>query len=230
MNRRRRAVALFVAACLCAVGAITVAERQGRLAREPFGALREVVVAERALPARRTIDAASDRPAVSIRRVPERFAPPDAVRALEEVAGLVPAVELPAGSYVLASQLRAPGSSRPSRPRAGRGRSPVEVRVSGGAALGRLKAGSRVDVIVASEAAGDSTTRIAQRDVRLLGLDPAGETAAGDGDDEPPPDSGAGTLGEWVAVLALTSAQAVELIDAESFARQIRLLPRAERR
>jgi len=41
--------------------------------------------------------------------------------------------------------------------------------------------------------------------------------------------TGPGPAGGWTATLALTRAQALRLIEAESFARAVRLLPRPER-
>ena len=53
--------------------------------------------------------------ALELRRVPARFVPPGALEAPEDALGLVPIAAIPAGSYLLATQLRPPGS-------AGRGR------------------------------------------------------------------------------------------------------------
>jgi len=127
-------------------------------------------------------------------------------------------VDLPAGSYVLASHLRPPGDGAAKGPQLGRGRRPVEIAVGGGEALfatGADPQGSRVDVVVTSEpsTAGAGRTYIAADGVRLLALtrpDPAG----------PGPAPG------WSATLALTRVQALRVIQAESYARAVRLLPR----
>jgi Flp pilus assembly protein CpaB len=78
-----------------------------------------------------------------------------------------------------------------------------------------------VDVIVTTEpnaGGGPGRTYVAAEEVKLLALRRGGAR----GGDEPAPTFGAG----WTATLALTRPQAVKLIQAESFARQVRLIPR----
>jgi len=55
---------------------------------------------------------------------------------------------------------------------------------------------------------------VAARSVRLLAIAPA----------DPADETAAGTDG-WSATLALTRPQALDLIEAENFAREIRLIP-----
>ena len=153
-----------------------------------------------------------------MRRVPARFVPPGALRAPHQALGQRPAVDLAAGSYVVAAQLRLAGDGAEQGPRLGPGRRPVEIAVGGGEALlatGAQPQDSKVDVVVTSEpsAAGPGRTYIAAAGVPLLALsrpDPA----------DPGPAPG------WSATLALTRGQALRLIEAESFARGVRLLPR----
>ncbi|HYF24520.1 MAG TPA: RcpC/CpaB family pilus assembly protein, partial [Baekduia sp.] len=86
-------------------------------------------------------------------------------------------------------------------------------------ALELLGPGARVDVLVTRERGdGEGETRLALEDVEVLRARPA------------PDDGGARTAtgGPAVAVaLRTTLRQAVWLAAAESFAREIRLLPRA---
>jgi Flp pilus assembly protein CpaB len=93
----------------------------------------------------------------------------------------------------------------------------VEITVSGGEALlaGGSPPGSRVDVVVTSEpnGSGPGRTYVAAAAVRLLEL--TRQVVEGPG-----PSPG------WSATLALTRDQALRLIEAESFARSVRLLPR----
>ena len=119
---------------------------------------------------------------------------------------------------MLAAQLRVPRAKSTRGPRLANGRRPVEIAVSGGEALlasGGSPQGSAVDVVVTTEPRGPGPghTYVAAAGVRLLALaeqDPAG----------PGPTAG------WSATLALTRGEALHLIEAESFARSVRLLPR----
>jgi Flp pilus assembly protein CpaB len=127
----------------------------------------------------------------------------------------VPAAPIPAGSYLLATQLHPPRESGPSAV-LGRGRQPVQIAVSGAGALaaaGAPPVGSRVDVVVTTEpdGGGDGRTYVAAPAVPLLGLGPGGEGVEGEA---------------ATATLGLTRPQALRLIDAESFARRITLIPR----
>src|SRR5207253_230577 len=142
-----------------------------------------------------------------------RFAPAAALADPREAIGLVPAAPVPAGSYVLASQLRPPQLRR--RP-AGlpHGRRPVEIRVAGVGALtafGAQPVGSRVDVAVTTEPSGSGSGRtyLAAAGVPLLAL------GAG----------GTGEPGEASATLGLTRRQALRLLAAESFARRVTVIP-----
>jgi len=152
---------------------------------------------------------------LEVRRVPVRFVPADVLAAPAEAVGLVPAAPVPAGSYLLAAQLHPPRDAGPSLGLAG-GRRPVDIAVSGAGALAALGAppvGSRVDVAVTTEASGsgEGHTYVAAPAVSLLGLGPGGEGVEGE---------------TATATLGLTRSQALRLIQAESFARRITLIPR----
>jgi Flp pilus assembly protein CpaB len=173
------------------------------------------VVASGSLPGGKAIDPRTAAERLEVRRVPARFAPPGALATPAEAVGLSPAAAVPAGSYLLAAQLRAPRPRRSPRDLE-HGRRPVELAVSGAGALaaaGASPGASRVDVVVTTEpsGAGSGRTFVAAPAVPLLGLAPGGEGAEGE---------------TAVATLGLTRAQALRLIAAESFARRVTVIPR----
>jgi Flp pilus assembly protein CpaB len=215
VSRRVRAIAFVLAASVAAAGAAAIADGYGESVARRYGDPRTVVVAAADIEPGRPIDPEVATRALELRRVPARFVPPGALRAPAEAVGLVPAARLPAGSYLLGSQLRPP---RPPRPGTvlERGRRPVQIAVSGAEALlsaGMQPVGTRVDVVVTSEPSGSARGRtyVAAPGVPLLGLGPGVE----------------GPSGETVeATLALTRPQALRLISAESFARRVTIIPR----
>jgi Flp pilus assembly protein CpaB len=197
---------------LAAVAAGILADGYGRSVVRGYGELRPVLVAVDDLRAGEAIDPRTAASGLEVRRVPVRFAPPAARAAAPDALGLVPGGTLPAGSYLLASQLRTPRVHNGAR--LGRGRRPVEIAVSGAGALSALgvqPVGSRVDVVVTTEPAGsgDGRTYVAASAVPLLALGPGAE----------------GGAGEATATLGLTRPQALRLIAAESFARRVTVLP-----
>lgn len=213
MSRRGRSVGFLLGAVVAAVAAGAIADGYGRSVVRGYGELRPVLVASADLPAGREIDPATAGEMLEVRRVPVRFAPEAALAAPQEALGLVPAATVPAGSYLLAGQLRPPRSTGIG-PRLGHGRRPVEIAVSGAGALsafGGQPVGSRVDVVVTSEpsGSGDGRTYVAAAAVPLLALAPAG----------------AGEPGEATVTLGLTRPQALRLIAAESFARRVSVIP-----
>ncbi len=216
MSRRGRALGFLGAALLAAVAAAAIADGYGRSVARGYGELRPVLVAVRALPAGRQIDPEAATAELGVRRIPARFVPPGALVAAAEAIGLEPQARVPVGSYLLAGQLRPPGSGRRPGRILARGRRPVEIEVSGAGALlagGGRPAGSRVDVVVTDEpsGAGKGRTYVAAAAVPLLGLSPdeAGEEATS------------------AATLGLTRPEALRLIAAESFARRVTILPSA---
>jgi len=214
MKGRGRALGFMAAAVLAAVAAGVVADGYGRSVVRGYGELRPVLVAVDDLEEGKRIDPRAAAGDLEVRRVPVRFAPPAALAAPPEALGLVPAVTIPAGSYLLASQLRSPRSARGGT-RLGHGRRPVEIAIGGAGALsafGAQPVGSRVDVVVTTEPAGsgDGRTYVAAAAVPLLALGPGAE----------------GAPGEATATLGLTRSQALRLIAAESFARRVTVLPR----
>jgi Flp pilus assembly protein CpaB len=215
MSRRGRALGFLLLALLAAAGAATIADRYGASAVRGYGPLRPVVVLSADIAAGKRIGPRRVAVDLEPRRVPERFAPPGALAAPEEALGLVARATLPAGSYLLAAQLGVAGKERRGARRLGDDRRPVEIAVSGAAALLATgpASGSTVDVVVTSEPTGPGSGRtyVAAARVPLLALRPSAEG------------TGPGTTA--AATLGLTKRQALRLIAAESFARKVTLLP-----
>ena len=216
MSRRARALAFGLLAVAAAAVAAAMADGYGSKIARSYGPLRQVVVARRLLPAGQPIGPAALRSALEVRRVPARFVPPGTLGQADQALGLEPRTEIPQGSYVAGASLRSPGGSGETRePRLRAGQRPVEIRVSGAGGLlfhGTQSRGSLVDVVVTTEptGAGPGNTYVEAAGVPLLAL----EAAA------PSPGPGATAI----ATLGLTRRQALELIAAENFARQVTLL------
>jgi Flp pilus assembly protein CpaB len=223
MSRRARAIAFASAAVACAALAAAVAGGYRADVESQFGPLRAAVVARARLPAGEALRPQDLPRLLEVRRIPERFAPPGAVTSPEQVIGRSPTAAIPAGAYVLAGQLGVPRApNERDSPRLRGGRQPVEIAVTGAEALaaaGEDPRGRRVDVIVTTEPGpnrGSGRTYVAAERVELLAL---AQSDRGAGDALP------GTA-TWTATLALRRAQALRLIQAENFARQVRLIRR----
>jgi Flp pilus assembly protein CpaB len=222
MSRRARAVAFAAGALGCAALAAGVAGGYRADVAAELGDLRPVLVAAEPLSARRVLRPGVVEGSLEVRRVPERFVPPDALTTPAEAAGRAPVAPVPAGSYVVASQLAEPRSARSRRRQVGPRRAPVDIAVSAAGALARFerRGPRRVDVVVTTEpgpGGGPGRTYVATKKVRLLDL----RSAEGEPDAAPGPSSAS-----WVATLALTRSQSLRLIQAESFARQVRVIAR----
>jgi Flp pilus assembly protein CpaB len=214
VSRRGRAAAFLAVSLLAAVAAAAIADGYGESVVRGYGELRPVLVAAKELRKGERVDPQLAAERLEVRRVPVRFVPPVALAAPQEALGLAPIVVVPAGSYLLASELRSP-RSRHEGFSLGRGRRPVEIAVEGAGALsayGSQPVGSRLDVVVTTEPSGSGRGRtyVAAAAVPLLALGPGAE----------------GGAGEATATLGLTRPQALRLIAAESFARRVTVLPR----
>jgi|GEM_PF-329631 len=221
MSRRARAIAFAGAALACAGLAAALASGYRAQVENRYGPLRAVVVARAELAPRRRLSAAEAERLLAVRRVPASFVPPGTLSAPAEAAGRVPVAPIPPGAYVLAAQLRSGRAGARPRRRAGLapGREPVELQVAGASALaagGRDPVGSRVDVVVTSEPGpgGRGHTAIAARGAVLLAL----ASAPGGGEALPGPAA-------MTATLAVRRGEALRLIEAENFAREVRLIP-----
>jgi Flp pilus assembly protein CpaB len=214
MSRRGRAVGFLLGALLAAAAAAAIADGYGERVVAGYGALRPVLIAAADLRAGEEIDPRVATEKLEVRRIPVRFVPPGALAAPAQALGMIPDTSIPAGSYLLAAQLRSPGDAS-GGPVLGRGRRPVEILVNGAGALSALgvqPVGSEVDVVVTAEPedSGSGRTYVAAAAVPLLGLGPGGE----------------GGAGEATATLGLTRSQALRLIAAQSFARRVTVIPR----
>jgi Flp pilus assembly protein CpaB len=217
VSRRGRALAFGLAALFAAAAAAAIADGYGNSIARGYGALRPVVVARHGLDAGQAIGPRQAASELELRRVPARFVPPGSLENPAEAIGLAAGAAIPAGSYLLAPQLRPPRAAAGGALGLGHGRHPVEISVSGAEALliaGTQPVGERVDVVVTTEpdGSGPGRTYVAAAAVPLLALGPATD--------------GMDVEGVAAATLGLTRRQALRLIAAESFARQVILLPR----
>ncbi len=210
MIRRRRAAALLgLALLLGGLAASDVAGREAAL-RRAVGPTVPVVVVRSRLAAGQPFDPRH----LAIRRVPARFAPAMAYRSTSALAGMRTAIALEAGEDVGPSSVddgtRAAGA--PVRA----GERVAELLARGSAGL--IRAGSRVDVLVTRERGdGSGATTVALEDAEVLAAHAVAD------------DDGGGEAGDRVAAsLRVTARQAVYLAAAQSFARELRLLPRAQ--
>jgi pilus assembly protein CpaB len=209
---------VLLLALALAAGGIAASRVQGRAAEieGQVGPLVPVLVAQGEIGAGKRV-----RPGMlAVRRVPQRFAPPDALAAPEQAIGQRIGAPVPPGGYVTAAAFApsAGDDTGGSAPLA-RGQRAIEVAVAGGEALEGAPPGTRVDVLVTTESrSGSGRTYLALQDVELLGVRPA----AGE-----EPRDGAAARATALASLRVTLRQAVFLTSAQSFAREVRLLARA---
>jgi Flp pilus assembly protein CpaB len=211
-----RAGAFLLFALVAAALAAGIADGYGSSVARGYGPLRSVVVAARGLAASKPLGPADVSGALELRRVPVRFVPSGALEVPENALGLAPVAPIPAGSYLLAAQLRPPRERGSGATALSGRRRPVEISVTGAEALlamGAAPRGAKVDVVVTTEpsGAGRGRTYVAAAGVPLLALGPGAD--------------GPGPGGASAATLGLTKEQALRLIAAESFARKLTLLP-----
>jgi len=211
MSRRRRSLLLLgLALLLGGLAASDVASREAALERR-LGPLVPVVVARTALPAGEPVDPRR----LTVRHVPARFAPRGGFAVPGEAAGRRTASAVAAGADLTAAALAGPEDGGVLGPPVRRGERVADVVATGSAEL--VVPGARVDVLVTREprpgAAGG--TQLALEDVEVLAAAPA-------------PEAGGAAGPRVAASLRVTLRQAVFLAAAQSFARELRLLPRAE--
>jgi pilus assembly protein CpaB len=215
-RRRRGALLLSVSLASGGLAASHVHERERRAA-ERIGPLVEVLVATRDVPA----GARLAREAIGIRRLPARFAPPDALTSGAGVVGARVAAPVAAGGYLTAGLFAgANAGGRDSAIR--RGERAVTVEVAGGAAAVGLAPDLRVDVLVSTESGAGGRTQMALAGAELLRI----VDAPSGGYDDPNPAAGSPAGPTALATLRVTVRQAIYLTAADNFAREIRLLPR----
>jgi len=207
-RRRRAALLLGLALVLGTLAASDVARRERALTAS-LAPLVPVVVAARDLPPARAL-APRD---LGVKQVPARYAPVDAASAPDQVLGQPLAVPVRAGAPV-GPGLVAVEPTGPGGAPVGPGERATDLVALGAPDL--VVPGARVDVLVTREReAGDAGgAELALEDVEVLAARPAPEGEA----------TGAPRV---AATLRVTVRQAVYLAAAQSFAREVRLLPRA---
>ncbi|HWI21251.1 MAG TPA: SAF domain-containing protein [Baekduia sp.] len=200
MTRARRAVLLIGLALV--LGALSAADMGGRerALQAALKPLVDVTVAREEIKAGSRIQASM----LTTRRVPSRYAPAVGVDAPAALIGGLAAVVIPAGSDVTLAQIRDDDAGPALRS----GERIVDVVAAGSARL--VVAGAHVDVLVTRERGG---TALALQDAEVVS---ARGLPAEDG-----------SPARLIAGLRVTVRQAVYLTAAQSFAREIRLLPRA---
>ena len=213
MSRRRRALLLTVLALAAAGLAVTLVNGYSTSVVDSYGAMRPVVVVTSAIGRGQEVSPAVANQKFEVRRIPVRFAPAGAITSPDQAVGFETAGPLYVGSYLTANLLRRPEDERQKAPAApGRGRHAVEISVSGAGAL--TGTSGRVDVLVTTEArsgAGEGRTYVAARRVPLLAIGRTGASEAG--------------VGLTQVTLGLSRQQAIDLVEAESFARRVTILP-----
>jgi pilus assembly protein CpaB len=208
VTRRRRGFLLAgLALLLGGLAASDVARRERAVAAQLSPTV-AVVVTRAALDSGHRL-AAKD---LVVRRIPLRFAPSGVAADPVEVAGMRLAAAAPAGTFISSAHVAVPdaGPAVPVRP----GERAVEIVASGSPEL--VVAGARVDVLITRDQGGRGGTELALEGVEVLAATSASaatESAAGP---------------RVAATLRVTVRQAVLLTAAQSFAREIRLLPRAD--
>jgi len=220
VSSRARAAGFAIAAVLCAIASAGIAAGYSDSVEQQLGELRRVVVVSDPLEAGETIGRDTVRRRFELREVPVRFAPPDAIAEPAAAIGRETAIPIPAGSYLMVSQLesaRSPGEEQ-SAIAPGTDLQPIEIGVTGAGALASLgpTAGQlHVDVAVATQPNGvNGRVDVVAANVRLIALV------------ERPSEAISGETADWTATLAVNRETALRLIEAESFAGEIRLIPR----
>lgn len=220
---RRRAAVFGLLAVVCAVLSAAAAARRDADAAEGLGELRPVTVVERPIGRGSRITPRLASGALTVRELPGRFLPPDVLDDPALALGARVGGDIPAGSYLLSSHLRRRAPQRADEAAVGPGLRPVEVVVSGGAggAGGLPEPGGRVDVLAADEPGSTSNprVRVLARRVRLIALEPLRGDAVADPVSGSPPAS-------WLATLALDRRRSLAVIEADNYAREVRLLSR----
>jgi pilus assembly protein CpaB len=205
-RRRRAALLLGLALLLGALAASDVAGREAALRRE-VGPVVPVVVSRVDLVAGTPLEAGR----LTVRSVPARYAPAGSYPSARVLAGTRAAVAVPAGTDLVPAMIDdgSAAGGPPVRP----GERVAELVARGSPQL--VRAGGRVDVLVTRERGdGAGSTTLALEDAEVLSAR-AAQAAEADG-------------GARVAVaLRVTARQAIYLAAAQSFARELRVLPRA---
>ena len=217
-RRRRRGFVLMLVAVGCGALAAASVHDTVQEVESRTGAPVAVVVAADEIADGTKLDRRMARAALTVREVPARYAPRDALSAPQQAVGLEAAVPIPLGAYMTAAMLRDPHVPAASPAPVRSGQRLVEVAVTGGRDLAAGGVPARVDVLVTTErASGGGRTFVALEDVEVVFARPARPADGADAD---------GTPADTVATLRVDARAAVFLTAAQNFAREIRLLTR----
>jgi pilus assembly protein CpaB len=210
MTRRRRAAALMGLALLLGVlAASDVAGREAALRRQ-LGEPVPIVVVAKPLAAGDRIS----RAVLAVRRVPERYAPRNALADPADAVGQRVAVAIAPGTDLDPAVLGTATERETASPALRAGERAFDV--IGVGATDAIVPGSRVDVLVTYDGprGGPGATRIALEGAEVLEAQRA------------PDAEGASGLPRVQATLRVGVRQAVALAAAVAAAREVRLLPR----
>ena len=212
MGRRTRGLALLGAAAACAGLAASSVNRYANDVSAQVGPLVTVVVAREELK-RGTMLTADTARGLEVRRVPARYAPPQALTAISDAVGYRLTAGLHRGAYLVGGMLALGGKGRSGNP----GGRTVEIAVAGAGSLAdALQPGAHVDVLITSDrGGGPGRTYLALQDAELIAFASAGGAGGGE------------TPGA-TAALSVSLRQAVLLTAAQNFARELRLVPRSD--
>jgi pilus assembly protein CpaB len=210
MTRRARGLVLLGAATACAGTAATAVRNESRQVEARVGGLVPAVVVTRPVAAGTSITPVVAATHLAVRRVPQKFVPPAALIAAGDSIGSRTAGSLRTGDYLTSGALR---RSAPGHERAQPHGTIVAVEVAGAQTIAPLlQPGTAVDVLITTEGAAAPRTYVALQRVRLAAFAPGT-----DGD----PHGASG-----IASLRVSLREAVLLTAAQSFAREVRLMPR----
>ena len=199
---------LGLALVLGGLAAGDVARRESAV-RAQLGPAVEVVVARADIAAGRPVGAGD----LAVRRVPARYAPVGAATVPATLIGRRLAAPVRRGGYLGETLIEA--DEAVAGPPVRRGERAAEVVALGTPAL--VVPGARVDVLVTRDGEGGAAagTELALEDVEVLAARPAAGAAREEGAER------------VAATLRVSVRDAVYLAAAQSFARELRLLPRA---
>ncbi len=200
-----------LALLLGGMAASDIAERESALERR-LGPLVPVVVADAAIDLGDEIKPAD----LTLRRVPERYAPRAVFGAAAEVAGARAGTQIASGTDMQPGLLAGgEAGSEGALVAAGPGERIARIVAVGSAR--ELSPGARTDLLVTRELAGGGVrTRLALRDAEVVEAVPAPQTPEGE----------AAGMPRVALALRVSLAQAVYLAEAQSGARELRALPR----
>jgi pilus assembly protein CpaB len=208
MTRRRRMLVLAgLSVVLGSLAASDVAGREAAVRRQLGGSVPVVTSAQDLEPGETLVPRV-----LRTRSVPGRYRPQGTYAAAPALLGRHAAVAIPAGTDLTDAIAVAAtvGGGAPVAP----GQRVAEIVAEGSASM--IRPGGRVDVVVTRDTAdGHGSTRLALQDAEVLEV----RALTPDGGDTP--------VSRVAVSLRVSLSQAVMLTSAQSFAKDLRVLPRA---